>query len=138
MKRNWLKILALLSASVTLVLLMVLGIHIYSVTRPKAPTTATRALARVDFKEDITASDADMITAWFYDQEGVDRVLCNAPGKTLVFSFSPLMVSADEVIDKFRHQFDYKAERYLPDNTAMAAGCPVGAGNGGGLASIFN
>ena len=50
------KRLFLYSLSIVLLLIVVLGIHIYIVTRPKAPDAYTRAMARVDIKQPIDAA----------------------------------------------------------------------------------
>jgi len=60
-----------------LFLVLVLAVHIYWVTRPKAPDANTKIMARIDIKQPITQADADKITTWLYQQKGIDHVLVN-------------------------------------------------------------
>jgi hypothetical protein len=110
---------------VLLFLVMVLAVHIYIVTRPKAPDANTRIMARIDIKQDITADDASKITAWLYQQKGVDHVLCNPQSDIVVFTFFPIKTSANQIVKDFKSSLPYKAERYIPSEADMKSGCPV-------------
>lgn len=117
----------MIAASVSLVLVVVLVVHIYMVTRPSREQMAQRVMARIDFKQDIAQTDADKITAWLYAQAGVDHVLCNAESDIAVFTFSPAKNNADKIINELKT--NYKAERYMPAASDMRAGCPVAMGS---------
>jgi hypothetical protein len=123
-KRIW-KRIALGVLSVLGVLIIVLCVHIYMVTRPKPMDANTRAMARIDIKQAITQTDADAITAWLYKQKGVDHVLVNPESDIAVFTFFPLKTTASQVVGDFRAQMPYKAERYVPSAEEMKTGCPV-------------
>lgn len=125
MKKGLLKKILLTTGSVFLLLVGVLCVHIYMVTRPKAPDMHTRAMARVDFKQEMTANDANKITAWMYQQKGVDHVLYNPASKILVFTFSPLTTTADEIVNNMKTSLNYNAVRYIPSEKEMSSGCPV-------------
>lgn len=106
---------------------LVLAIHIYWVMRPKAPTDRTVAMARIDIKKDINADDANNITAWLYQQKGVNHVLCNPQTDIVVFTFHPTQADANNIATRLSHTFNLPAQRYLPSEKEMQSGCPVAA-----------
>lgn len=110
-------------------LILILCIHIYFVTKPKAPDANTRIMARIDIKQDISKTDADHITAWMYRQNGIDHVLCNPESDILVFTYSPLKTNADKILAGFRTDFHLPAYRIVPDAADMKNGCPVASGS---------
>ena len=118
------KKIALTILSVFVLGVIVLSIHIYMVTRPRVDAN-TRVMVRIDIRQDITQPDADAITAWLYQQKGVDHVLVNPQSDLAVFSFAPAQNSAVQIVDKFRREMRYKADRYLPSADEMKGGCPV-------------
>ena len=122
-KRTW-KRLALTVLSVFVLGLAVLAVHVYMVTRPRVDAS-TRILVRIDVKQDINQSEADRITAWLYQQKGVEHVLVNPQSDIAVFTLAPLKNSAAEVVSQFRKDMAYKAERFLPSEEEMRGGCPV-------------
>ena len=75
----------IISLSVTAVLAIVLGIHIYMVTKPRIDEK-TLSMARMDMASDINQQDAEKIASWLYRQAGVAHVLCNAESNTVVFN----------------------------------------------------
>ena len=123
-KRNW-KRIALGALSVFLSLVIVLAVHIYIVTRPKAPDANTRIMARIDVRQPLTNDDAARITAWLYRQKGVDHVLVNPATSIVVFTFFPIKTSAGEIVGHFKSDLPYKADRYMPSESEMSSGCPV-------------
>ena len=126
MKSKLLKKTLIRSASVVLLLVAVLCVHIYFVTRPQSPTAATLAMARIDINQPITREDADNITTWMYRQQGVDHVLCNAAMDNIVFTFHPALVDASAIAQQFRTALHYEhAVRYIPTDKEMQGGCPV-------------
>ncbi|HEX9512783.1 MAG TPA: hypothetical protein VF939_19965 [Puia sp.] len=125
MQKRKLKRIALTVLSVFLFLVTVLGIHIYRVTRPKAPDAHTRIMVRIDIKQPITEEDAGKITAWLYNQKGVDHVLVNPQTDIAVFTFAPIKNSAGQIARDFKSSLPYKAERYMPTEAEMTGGCPA-------------
>lgn len=125
MKNNQIKRILLATGGITLLLAVALVVHIVMVSRPKADAS-TVAMARIDFKQDISQQDADRISAWLSQQQGVDHVLCNAQTETAVFTFYPVRVSADQLAADLRAQLHYNGVRYVPDQKAIMSGCPVG------------
>ncbi len=107
--------------------MLVLCVHIYIVTRPKAPDTHTIVMARIDIKQDIHEDEAQKITAWLYRQNGVDHVLCNPESDIVVFTFYPIKTSADTIVHQFKSNFNYDAARYVPSADELKGGCPVAA-----------
>lgn len=129
MKKQKLKKILWISVSVAAFVITVLGIHIYMVTKPKAPDANTKIMARIDFRQKLNHSDADKITAWLYSQNGVDRVLCNEKSGIAVFTFYPVITSADKIVNSISSSLHYAVNRYIPSKEEMQAGCPVGAGS---------
>ena len=123
-KRTW-KRIALGVLSVFGLLVIVLCVHIYIVTRPKPIDANTRAMARIDIRQVITQTDADRITAWLLRQKGVDHVLVNPRSDIAVFTFFPTKTTASQVVSDFTAQLPYKAERFIPGAEAMKSGCPI-------------
>ncbi len=118
------KILAT-SAVITALLFVVLAIHLYLVTRPKPLDPNSVAMARVDIKQDLTPEQADKISSWVTEQNGVDHVLLNRSTKILVFTFFPAKNTADAIIKNTIDQFGIKAKRFMPSEAEMKGGCPV-------------
>lgn len=127
MKRGLLRKILLTTGSVFLLLVGILCIHIYMVTRPKAPDAHTRIMARIDFKQDISKEDANRITTWMHEQKGIDHVLYNPASKILVFTFAPLNTTADQVLNDLRSSLHYDAVRFVPSEKDLKSGCPVAA-----------
>jgi hypothetical protein len=130
MKKHKFKKILWTTMSVITLLAAVLVVHIYMVTRTKAPDINTRIMARLDFNQPLQKEDANKITAWLYNQKGVDRVLCNAQSGIAVFTFSPLQTGADKIVSGIRSNLYYKVDRYMPSKEELQSGCPVGAGSG--------
>jgi hypothetical protein len=129
MKKNKFKKILWVSLSTVALLVTVLVVHIYIVTRPKAPDATTKIMARLDFKQGLKQDDADRITAWLYNQKGVDHVLCNQKSGIAVFTFYPVKTSADKITSDMRSELPYAVNRYMPSKEEMQSGCPVGAGS---------
>jgi hypothetical protein len=122
-KRKW-KRIALSVLGVIVLGAVVLVIHIYVVTRPRVDAS-TRVMVRVDIKQDIDQADAGKITAWLYQQKGVDHVLVNPQSDIAIFSFAPVQNNADRIVAGFKRELPYRAERYKPTAEEMKGGCPV-------------
>ncbi len=129
MKKIGFRKIAYITASITLTLTIVLIIHIFLVTRPDPNKEQKRVMARIDFKQDIAPADAEKITACLYMQKGVDHVLCNDATNIAVFTFSPEMNNANNIISSLISSTKYKAERYIPSQDDMRSGCPVVVGS---------
>jgi hypothetical protein len=116
----------LISSSILLSLVIVLCIHIYVVTRPKAPDNNTIVMARIDIRQPITQADADHITNWMYQQKGVDHVLCTPAMDNIVFTFRPLYGDANVITQDLISSLHYdNARRYIPTEKDLKGGCPV-------------
>ncbi len=125
MKKKLVKKIAVYSASVLGLLVLILCVHIYLVTRPKAPDASTRIMARIDIKKQISQTDAEKITAWMYQQKGIDHVLVNPESDILVFTYSPLQTNANKVLADLKAGLQIPAERVVPTEAEMKSGCPV-------------
>lgn len=125
MKTKTVKKILIGSASLFLILVAVLSVHIYLVTRPKAPDASTRVMARVDIKQDISQEEADRIRYWFAHQKGIDNVMCNTANHNIVFTYFPIKNNASQIVQDFKANFNIKAQQYIPTEQEMMAGCPV-------------
>ncbi len=125
MKRR-LKKIFLVTGGVFLSLVGVLCIHIYMVTRPKAPDAHTLVMARIDLRQPITRQDADDITNWMYQQKGIDHVVCNYKMDNIVFTYHPVETNGNDIAEKLRENTGFKnAVRYIPSERELKSGCPV-------------
>ena len=137
MQKRKLKRIALTVLSVFLFLVLVLCVHIYIVTRPKAPDEKTRVMVRIDIKQPITEEDAAKISNWLYMQKGVDHVLLNPQRTIAIFTFAPIKNNANQIVSDFTATLPYKAERYMPSAEEMKGGCPAMASNSYKVISFF-
>lgn len=106
-------------------LTIVLAIHIYWVTRPKAPDPYKIVMARIDIKNSLTRQDADSIKNWLNQQKGVDHVVVNPKSQIAIFTFYPAKTSGDQIVNKFHTAFNYDAKRYIPTKEEIANSCPA-------------
>lgn len=114
-----------ISAAVFFFLVIILCVHIYTVTRTHGADASTIAMARIDIKQDINQEQADKVANWLGKQKGVDHVLVNPTSKTAVFSFYPIKANATEIANNLSIALNLKAERYMPTEEEMKTGCPV-------------
>lgn len=124
MKKQMVKRTAAIVGSIALLLIVVLCAHVYAVTN-RPPVGPQRVMARIDFKQDINADDVTIITKDLYTQAGVDHVLCNDAANIAVFTFSPGINTADNIVKTLIAHTGYKAQRYVPAKDEMMKGCPV-------------
>lgn len=106
-------------------LILVLIIHIYLVTRPKAPDAHTRIMARMDIKQQMSPEEGEKMQAWLYAQPGVDHVLVNASTRIAVFTYSPLLADANDIINRCSQSLHYTTTRFVPSAEDMEKGCPA-------------
>jgi hypothetical protein len=104
---------------------IVLGVHIYKVTRPKVVDANAIAMARIDFKQDISVNDVAKITNWFMLQKGISQFKCSPESKHAVFTFYPAKMNATAVVETFSKELHFNAVRYMPNKAEMMIGCPV-------------
>ena len=123
-KRTW-KRIAITAASVLVLGIVVLAFHIWWVMRPRIDAS-TRIMARIDVNQPIAQPDADRITAWLYQQKGVEHVLVNRNVGIAVFTFAPVRNNGDQIAQAFRKELAYEhAVRIKPTAEDLAGGCPV-------------
>lgn len=115
---------AAISGLVLFILITVLTVHIYIVTRPKADAH-TIIMARLDFTEPLSDINASKLATWLYQQKGVNHVVCSSNSKIALFTYYPVTVKADQVVANLNLTFPLKAKRYLPTAAEMSSGCPV-------------
>jgi hypothetical protein len=126
LKRKWKKI-AITAGSVLVFGIVVLAFHIWWVMKPRVDAT-TRIMARIDIHQPILPAEADRITAWLYQQKGVDHVVVNQKVDIAIFTYSPLQNNGNVIADAFRRDLAYSgAVRVMPSESEMASGCPVAA-----------
>jgi hypothetical protein len=118
------KRILLTAATVVVLAVITLGVHIYWVTWPHV-NARTRYMARIDLHQPIDQADAAKIKAWLLQQKGVDRVLVSPRWSTAVFTFTPL-ANVNGIVQDFKAILPYRnAVRYLPTKEQAKRGCPV-------------
>ena len=106
---------------------LVLGAHIYAVTRPHADGHS-RGMARIDLHQKIGQAEADRITAWLSRQRGVDHVLVSQRSAIAVFTYWPGKANPALIAMTMKDSLPYpRADRYLPAASEVRAGCPMTA-----------
>ena len=129
MKKRTLKRIALTVLSVFVMLVIVLCVHVYMVIRPRVDAS-TRIMARIDIKQPIDQTDVSKITAWLYQQKGVDHVEVYPQSETAIFTYAPVQNDANRIAKDFKAALPYsKAERIVPSERELKSGCPVGPGS---------
>lgn len=127
-KRTFKKAVRWTGASL-LLLLIVLAVHIYMVTRPKIDAS-TRIMARIDLHRNITTEQAEKITFWLYKQKGVDHVMVNDQSAIAIFTYAPIQADANKITADLAANFSYpEARRYVPSENELKGGCPVASGS---------
>jgi len=125
MKKKTVKRIILTTVSVFVLLVGVLAVHIYLVTRPKPATEHTIAMARINFKQNISDADAAKVSTWLYQQKGVDHVLINPTSKIGIFTYYPVKANASSIVNNLQSNLNYQVQRYVPTEAEMKGGCPV-------------
>jgi hypothetical protein len=111
----------------TILAALVLAVHIYVETRPRADAHS-RGMARIDLHQRIERADADRIAAWLSRQRGVDHVLVNPGAAIAVFTYWPAKANPGLIIRAFKDSLSYgRAERILPTAGEVRKGCPMTA-----------
>jgi hypothetical protein len=78
-------------------------------------------MARMDMKQPLTNEEGEQVKTWLYAQRGVDHVLVNVQSGIAVFTYSPLLANANEIISRCH----FTATRYMPSAADMQKGCPA-------------
>jgi len=129
MKKKLVKRIAIGTGSLLGLLLVVLCVHIYIVTRPRPVDPRAIVMARIDMHQDIGQQDADRITRWLDTQPGVSHTLVNPQTEIVVFTFFPARASANEIVKNFKADLHYEnAVRFMPTAAQLSGGCPAGYG----------
>ncbi|HEU4574569.1 MAG TPA: hypothetical protein VFS36_06165 [Chitinophagaceae bacterium] len=127
MKKKRLKKIIAWSLGITGLLILVLAVHIYIVTRPGKPDATTISMARIDIQPGGPAPDSVKILQWLYSQQGVSHVLYNPAARIAVFTYYPAQVSADSITNHFKHELSLNAGRVIATEKDLQNGCPVAA-----------
>jgi hypothetical protein len=126
MKKKTIVKILLYTFSIIFFLILVLSVHIYMVYRPKV-THNTRVMARIDIKQSINQLDANKISAWLAHEKGVDHFLVNQQNSIVIFTFYPIENSGKQIVEDFKANFNYKADRFVPTAENLEHSCPVAA-----------
>lgn len=126
MKKNKLYRGLLILGSSILVLLIVLQVHIYLVTRDKNDDKRIRQLARIDFIQEVDSALANSIKNKMLQMPGVDAGYFNVAEKVFIYSFNPKIQNADCLFISLMSNGNYLATRYRADEKGVASGCPIG------------
>ena len=136
MKNQLMKKVAIGIGSISIILVAILGIHIYKVTRPQPIDPNALVMARIDMHQDINQTDADKIVAYMNTQPCVNHTYVNPNSDIVVFTFFPAQAKGDDIVKKFKADLHYdNAVRFMPTTAQLSGGCPAGYGSGGSLSS---
>lgn len=136
MKNKLIKRLAISLSAFALLFALVLGVHIYIVTRPHPIDPNAVAMARIDLHQDIGQDDADHIVSWLDAQPGINHVVVNTRSEMVLFTFLPAQVSVGDLVKKFQADLPYKnATRFKPTMAQLSGGCPAGYGSHSSLSA---
>jgi len=136
MKSKIIKRIALSIGGICLLLVAILGVHIYIVTRPQPLDPKAIVMARIDMHQDINQDDADRIVGYMNTQPGVNHTTVNPNSDIVIFTFFPARISGDEIVRKFKTDLHYDhAVRFMPTVAQMSGGCPAGYGSDGSLSA---
>ena len=124
MKAKFMKRIFIATSATLLLLVAILGIHIYIVTKPRI-NDKTVAMARIDIKQSINETKAGGIEKWLSEQTGVQHVVLNRESNIIVFTFYPIKANANELAENLKATFNVNAERFMPSAEQMASGCPA-------------
>ena len=124
MKAKFMKRIFIATSATLLLLVAILGIHIYIVTKPRI-NDKTVAMARIDIKQSINETKAGGIEKWLSKQTGVQHVVLNRESNIIVFTFYPIKANANELAENLKATFNVNAERFMPSAEQMASGCPA-------------
>lgn len=125
MKRRTLLRVGIALFSLTLVLLVVLIAHVYTVTHQRKNDQRLRQLSRIDFKQPIDAAEANKIKSFVASMEGVDATFFNTSQGTLVYTYAVGKQTSDNVFKQLIAFGHYQAQRYMVTPGESAGGCPV-------------
>jgi hypothetical protein len=122
--------ITLWTSAVAIVLFATLVIHIAMVIPPtkQVNDTRNRQLSRIDFKQDLSPTQADKIKGFIGAMEGVEGVHYNPESKILVYIHSTEKVNPNTVYNKVVKMNNYKAERYVVKAAEIKGGCTAGMG----------
>ena len=138
MKSKLFKRIAITTGATFAILCIILGVHIYIVTRPQPIDPKAIVMARIDMHEDISQIDADKIVAYMNTQACVNHTYVNPTSDIVVFTFFPAQAQGDDIVRKFKSDLHYEhAVRFMPTAAQLKGGCPAGYGSGGSLSSKF-
>ncbi len=111
--------------SVSTVLVLLVLLHVYLVTRPVERPANYKVMVRVDVNGNIQPEHATKIIAWLRSQPAVDHVAAISAGSPILFTYFPAKGNADAIVDRMNTVFQLPAKRYLPTEAEMQSGCPV-------------
>jgi cell division protein FtsX len=126
MEKRKIKKIAIWSASIFIVLFVVLIIHILMVTKPVVYDNADLQLSRIDFKQDIDSLEANKIKHFVMTLPGIENVAFNDKDEILIYGYRLGQQSSDNVYKKLIEFGNYKAEKYVVSAEQLNTGCPIG------------
>jgi hypothetical protein len=126
MKKKRLLKIAIWMTSSCVVLIGVLLIHIYMVTRPiDYGANATIQMSRIDFKQPVAATEVIKIQAFVKQLPGVKNAVFNTDSGILIYTYQNEQQNSLNVYTKLMNYRNYKAERFVVTASQASNGCPV-------------
>lgn len=125
MKKSTIKKIIIYGLSTFLFLFAVLCFHIYMAYRVTAPTANSRTMARIDVKQPLSEQDANAIKVWLAHENGVDHYLVNTATNIIIFTYKPIKTTGNKIVNDFKANFNFRADRFVPSATDLKSSCPV-------------
>lgn len=124
-KKFW-KRLLIGVGSTFLLLVAVLFVHIWMVTRPKpGDDQRVRQLARIDFQQELTPKVRAELVKDFKAMEGTRTFRFNPDEKAMVYEIDPEIQSTEAVYQNLVVSNDFKAKKYAVPVAMKSGGCPA-------------
>lgn len=123
-KRKFLKF-TIWTFSIVVLLFAALVIHIAMVSPQTTNDSRLRQLSRIDFKQEVSAEEAEEIKGFVGAMEGVEGAHFNLQNGAFVYIYNTDKQDAETVYKKLMAKSNYKAERYIVDEKTGQGGCPM-------------
>ncbi|WP_338793054.1 hypothetical protein V9L05_11800 [Bernardetia sp. Wsw4-3y2] len=121
-----LKKIAIWTASIFSVLMVVLVVHIYLVTRPKAPLPSEQIfLSRIDFEKSVDSLEAIRIMNHVQAMKGITSAHFNHEAGLFAYGYQKGLQTPEAVHEEVTKFTTLKSKRHIVSEEDLAKGCPA-------------
>lgn len=106
-------------------MLLVLAVHVYTVTKPNRGQIPSLTLTRVDFPRGLEPLVSEKVQERVMTWEGIRDVRINSVQGHVVFLHDLSVVDSDELVSKLNFHFNQGAVVYRPDAAMVSQSCPA-------------